>query len=279
MSEDLASRVLSSAVAEPPHAITAQSVRGTVISRRRRRGALISAGATVLAAGVTAAAVLVPASAHTPAGAHVSASGHVLTFAGADTPLTTGQAASAQATLAARLHFLGVSGSVAVSGAHLQVRAPIPTTWLSALEKPGVIQFRPAPSWHRVTSAADCPAPDPDRGTACNRNRGFVYTLGPTILTNADVARVQAIGSVVLITFTADGAQLLAAATARLAELGYPRSGLAICLDGTVVFASPIIGSVTSPAQLAGGWNHQQARLVAAEISGTPLPEPLAPAS
>jgi hypothetical protein len=45
-------------------------------------------------------------------------------------------AASAQATLAARLHFLGVSGSVAVSGAHLQVRAPIPTAWLSSLENP-----------------------------------------------------------------------------------------------------------------------------------------------
>jgi preprotein translocase subunit SecD len=285
MSEDLATRVLNSAVAEPPHAITAQSVRGTVISRRRRRGALISAGAAVLAAGVTAAAVLVPASGHTPADAHVSASGHVLTFAGADTPLTTGQAASAQATLAARLHFLGVSGSVAVSGAHLQVRAPIPTAWLSSLEKPGVIQFRPAPSWHRVTSAADCPAPDPDRGTACNRNRGFVYTLGPTILTNADVARVQVVvgsvvGSAVLITFTADGTKLFAAATARIAALGYPRNGLAICVDGTVVFASPIFAVIPGgQTQIEGDFTHQQARLLAAEISGTPLPEPLAPAS
>jgi preprotein translocase subunit SecD len=148
-----------------------------------------------------------------------------------------------------------------------------------------VIQFRPAPSWHRVTSAADCPVPDPDRSIACNPSRTFVYTLGPTILTNADVARVQVVGSVVgsavLITFTADGTKLFAAAaTARLAALGYPRNGLAICVDGTVVFASPIFAVIPGgQTQIEGDFTYQQARLLAAEISGTPLPEPLAPAS
>jgi preprotein translocase subunit SecD len=51
-------------------------------------------------------------------------------------------------------------------------------------------------------------------------------------------------------------------------------------VDGTVVFAAYI------PAEIAGGrsemngdFTHQQARLLAAEISGKPLPEQLRAAS
>jgi hypothetical protein len=263
VNENLASRVLTTAVADPPHAITVEAVRGAMVSRRRR-GALISVFSVAVAAGVTAAAVLTPA--HSP----------VLSFAGANAPLTKAQAASAEATLAERLHFLGVSGSVAVAGEHVQVRASLPTAWLSSLEQVGAVQFRPVLRTQAVTSPASCPDPETTSGTACNHSRTTLFTLGPTILTNAELSRVQATGSTVQLYFNATGRRLFGSATERLAALGYPHSGLAICVDGTVIFASQIEAAIPGgQANIIGDFTHQQARLLAAEISGKPLPEQL----
>jgi preprotein translocase subunit SecD len=62
--------------------------------------------------------------------------------------------------------------------------------------------------------------------------------------------------------------------------LGYPHGGLAVCVDGTVIFAPEIAGAIPGGhADIVGHFTHQQARLLAAEISGKPLPQQLTPAS
>ncbi len=267
MNEEFASRILRTAVAEPPHAVTVEAVRGAV-RRRRRRRALTSLLPAAAATGIAAAALLSPA--RPP----------VFTFAGADGPLTRAQAVSAEATLLQRLRFLGLHATGTVTGERIQVRAPVPAAWLASLEQIGAVQFRPVLRVQALPSPARCPKPGTGSSTACDQQRATLFTLGPAIVTNAELTRVRAAGTTVSLTFSATGKRLLAAASGRLSTLAYPRDEIAIWVDGTVI-AAPAVESVIAggQAQIAVDFTPQQAMLLAAVLSGTPLPEHLALAS
>ncbi len=274
--DQTAASVLHAAAADPPRPVTVEMIRRRV-TRRRHRGAL--AGAGMLAVAVAVGALLPGMLA--PPGGVAARWPQEFGLTGA-APLTHPEAVSAQQTLTERLRFLGIQGSVAVADGHLTVRAPVPTRLLPALTRPGEVQFRQVLSVQSLAGGTQCPPPAA-AFTACDRQGQSLYRLGPVIMTSADLARVRTARTAggtgsweVELVFNATGDRLMAAATGPIAASKPPADEIAICIDGVVWSAPTLAGPLTGPqAQITGDFTKAQATLLAASITGRPLPQRL----
>jgi hypothetical protein len=274
--DQIAREVLHAAVDDPPRPVTVEEIRGRV-TRRRRHGVIAGAAAlAVVAAAVVAVATIVPGAGSGP-GLPVAQTGHhTLELAGA-VPLTQPEAAAAQSTLTQRLRFLRIPGSVTVAGGRLAVRADVPARLLPALTAIGQVQFRPVLSIQPQPPGTLCFTPASSASTACD-GHGHRYRLGPPVVSSSDlitvrVARGPAGSWAIRLDFSAAGAQRLASATGRIKALKPPDNELAICVNGVVVSSPAVLARFTgASAQISGTFTRAQATLLAASLTGRPLP-------
>jgi preprotein translocase subunit SecD len=275
--DQIASRVLDAAVDEPPRPVSLEKIRDQVTRRRRHRVIGGAAALAIVAAAVTAVAMMVPGMVIRPVVAAQPGS-RVIELAGVE-PLTQAEAGAARTTVAQRLQVLGIPGSVAVAGGHLKVNADVAARLLPALTAVGQVQFRPVLSAAPQPAGTLCPAPSPQAFTACDGQH--IYRLGPVVVTSAGLVSVRAArtpaGSwVIQLQFNAAGARLLATATGRIVTLQPPANELAICVDGVVWSAPTVMSEFTGgSSRIAGDFTEAHAKLLAATITGRPLPEPL----
>jgi hypothetical protein len=264
--DQIARHVLHAAVDDPPRPVTMEKIRDRV-TRRRRRGVIAGAAAlAVVAAAVVAVTTIVPGTGSGP-GLPVAQPGHhTVELAGA-VPLTQPEAAAAQATLTQRLRFLRIPGSVAVAGVRLAVRADVPARLLPALTAVGQLQFRPVLSIQPQPPGTLCFTPASSASTACD-GHGHRYRLGPAVVSSSDLTAVHVARGP-----AGSWAIRLASATGRIMTLKPPDNELAICVNGVVVSSLAVLARFTAGhAQISGSFTRAQATLLAASLTGRPLP-------
>jgi preprotein translocase subunit SecD len=274
--DQIARQVLHAAVDDPPRPVTVAEIRDRV-TRRRRRGVIAGVAAlAVAAAAVIAVTTTGPGTGIRPGLTLAQPGNHTVELAGA-VPLTQPEAAAAGATVAQRLRFLRIPGSVAVTGLRLTVHADIPARLLPALTAIGQVQFRPVLSIQPQPAGTLCFSPAANPFTACD-GHGHRYRLGPLVVSSADLISVHVVrgpaGSWAIdLGFSAAGAQRLDSGTGRITTLKPPGNELAISVNGVVVSSLAVLARFTGGStQIAGDFTHAQATLLAASITGRPLP-------
>lgn len=159
------------------------------------------------------------------------------------------------------------------------------STWPDAVDAPswaGDPSFYAAGDLGARYDRTDCTVPeqifgtdtsDPDPGVvACGSDGSVKYLLGSAPLTDRHLESVSVDGSTVTVTFTTEGASVLADLTAQLAGQPAPRNQVAMVTEGSVSSAPSVASPITGGVIEMDLGDEEAARQMAGALTfGSPL--------